>query len=287
MSKWNMEVQDVYGKAALKVEGSKAGVKILVKDKDKNEIERRVVVTEFPEYLKTGTWFLRMNMQLTEIKSATPLNGDYTCKFVGFAHRDGEAVAPKNEKAYWADEETKPFFTMLWRVVEGDYAGATITYKVQYDYFIPAMEVINDKPYQVVRVKWFSKKPSKHSKAINGFLDALGLAEKPLQWSDNILPALQKRALDATKNGKLAVIKMEDGYARSISPVGSVLDANEFDLEGFSDPVDQTAMADKGFEETIASPVVEPDPFADDEPSTVDDTDDLPWEDAPADEFPS
>lgn len=294
MSEYSRVVKSdsVWATCAVKLHEGKAYVVAIMKDAQGNPLPERKLVIEpgkdhsgFPEFLNTGKWLMGFNASLTEVKSAKPYEGKFICKFMDFAHEKDQKPAPKTKPNRFNPEKPQTVYTILCEVDEGDYKNATIPFEIDYSYFVPQQIVWNGKPVTVVGIKMpKGDQSSRHAKASNGFDMALGLLEKPMKWSDNILPGLYDRAIAATKAGKRMLVTVEDGYGKAIQPVtAETPNPNDFDLEGFG----ETTPAPK-FEESVAKPVEEPDPFAEDEPaSSKDDSDDLPWEDAPSDDgFP-
>lgn len=282
MSAFNYLVKntDAWGTAAVKIHEGKAYVQIVFKDQNNNDLPLQKLTFEkdkYPEYLATGKWKLCCNQQKTEIKNAKPLEGKFICKFVEISHEKDQPPKVKSRPDNFRKEGVFLFYTLVWEVVKGDFIGAKITFEVDYTYLVPLAVDWNGKLVTAVGVKYVKgDKSSRHAKATKGFIDALGLFdETPMAYSDNVLPALDKRAKKATLDGKLAEIVVENGYGKSINPVSTSPDLNDFDLSGFDVPAAPSTSND------FPVPVSEPDPFADEQNVVVpQDNDELPWEDA-------
>lgn len=287
----------VWATCAVKVVDSKAYIIAIMKDAQGNPLpERKLVIASdnYPKFLNTGKWLMSFNASLTEVKSAKPYEGKFVGKFLDFAHEKDQKPSPKTKPNRFNPDKPQQVYTILWEVDDGNYKGATVPFEIDYSYFVPQQIVWNDKPVTVVGIKMpKGDQSSRHAKASFGFDMALGLLDRPMKWSDNILPGLYDRAIAATKAGKRALITVEDGYGKAIQPTtAETPNPDEFDLEGFAE-----TNSIPSFEPADISqlPMVEPDPFADiddDNAASLDsseDVDDLPWEDAPAyeDEFPN
>lgn len=185
----------------------------------------------------SGEWMFAMNAKKDTIYSMIPAEGAFKAKFDSFAtgkdeklpqphHITGPATnaqGQKYNKDYWQ-------FTANCRIIDGDYEGFSIPYFLRYDPFFMS----EDEGKQIAGIK-----VTKHGEKLLEFLDTVGVLTEPMPWSDNLLPALQKRILKADRTFTIVVKK---GY------IDSVISEEGVD---FTDPDDADFEEPEKKEETL------------------------------------
>ena len=185
------------GEARLQINKSKGQVRIVMDGKayivDKDECPEVV-----QSWLKSGvpntTFFV--SLKADEAENVTGIFGIYPFNYpalVGkvksFAAPEGEAPTPKtNEK--WGYK----YFTVLIEIESPkEFAGMIAPATFRY-HFKPMEQEIKGKTYTVVGI---GHPKSKYTPVLMEFLEIHKVTDTPMKFTDNLLPALQKRVLSA------------------------------------------------------------------------------------------
>jgi len=200
-------------KVGFNPDGSKCKVTFVKKLENGEEEEgKKFVVSQFPVYLKSGRWYVRMSSDEDEILSASPSKGMFTVKVAEFPAPKGEEPTPKTkESVYDGKAYVYQHFNVLLDILKPDeFKGATLLLNLRYHFDEDVAEV-NGKEQPIVAI---SHPQSKYTNMLLEFLEATGVTEKgPMPFKANILPLLQKRVLNANKTFQVLV---KDGWITSI-----------------------------------------------------------------------
>lgn len=162
-----------------------------------------------PENMRTGKWHVSMNSDGTQVYSISPVTGAFVCKFQRIAAAEGQLPAPKHYSTQFKNEDGSigvseyDAFTVILEILEPkEHAGLTLPYFLRY-YF-----------GEVEGSVAFIKPKSKYSVQLYDFLQAAGAFLKgEMAWSENILPALEKRLQES---GKRFHVTIKEGLINSI-----------------------------------------------------------------------
>jgi hypothetical protein len=172
--------------------------------------DKKYVIREWPEWVNSktfndvGEWMVRMNGEKTKIYSLYPF------KAIGVKGKV-QGLAAQKDKPPVPTKKTSQFgeyfqFTVLIDISEGPAKGATVPYTLRYN-FGP------DEDGNTAYTHWGQN--SVHSPRLDEFLTISGAWDLgPIEFSDNILPVLQKRMLKADKE---LVFQIKDGWIVSDS----------------------------------------------------------------------
>jgi len=200
---------------------TKAGVnkvKVVLDDKE-------YFITDYPDYLTSGDWNIRLSENKDKVLSAYPANGMLKVKVSKFAAKDGEEPAPKTKVT---DEYSYQYFVVILEVVSPtQYKGVEIPLMLRY-HFDSFTETHGGKEVEVVEI---TKPRSKYTPLLMDFCDASGVWEKgPMQYKANILPTLAKRIANA---GKTFQVVLKDGWVTTV--FASMEDETDFGEEADDD----------------------------------------------------
>lgn len=208
--------QSLKGKA--KVQKGKANGKEVfgVTFEDNTDVTYTILRANAPPYAVAGIFYVRLSQDKTKIESMSPLNGSFRVKTNSFISKEGEEPAPYvvvNQKYQTSSEK----FNVLLDIVGPKYAGMTVLMILPYYWFDVVKEKVQGEMRDVLALVE-PKKASPGFKILSGYLQVSGAWDKgPIQFSDNVLPKLQKRILQADKefdvvlgNGFVDTIVLED-----------------------------------------------------------------------------
>ncbi len=199
-----------YGAGSVKI--SKTAVRIVLDDDPDSVYE--FSLKDAPENAKAGHWWIGMSADGERLWSISPINSAAKLAFEGFSKTEGQLPAPKHIVKEGTDPKTgSPYkseydqFTALFKIVgsdDPDEVGMIVTYTLRYYFFNNDGQVGLDKPR------------SKYTVQLADFLDASGATQTEMNYSENILPALERRILEA---GRLYNAIIKEGRIDSLSPI--------------------------------------------------------------------
>jgi hypothetical protein len=162
-----------------------------------------ILPDDAPKGLKDLKYNITMSQENDRIRYVKPVDGTYLCKFKEFAHKEGEQPIFKVvEPTKWAGRHLE--FTMVLKIVKGDYEGLDITRNLWYVF----------ERWENTDEIQFGGKGSKNLE--DAFISlGLDLSVDAPPYSENILPALQDILL---KKDKTALAIVEKGFCKRIEP---------------------------------------------------------------------
>lgn len=198
------------GEAVVRVGESK--VKVVFTDENGQEDSYILKKENCPDNVRAGKWMVTLSGNKDKMFSIWPIKGAFTVRFVGMAHAEGSLPAPKLIRRPFVDKKTGQSgvseylaFTMLFEITEGPNKGMQISKFLRYYFGESEGKVI------------FIKPKSDYCTELMNYLEALGVFKYgEMEYSENILPALEKRIKKA--NHKLLAV-MNKGYMDSISEI--------------------------------------------------------------------
>lgn len=186
------------GLAKVLVYEGKNQVALLFKAEPDNKIF--VKKSSCPEDIRTGTWFVTMDEDQTEVRYIAPWVGQYKVRFKEFLKGpdDKEPTPQTKEREYEDDKgkkrsyEVTQFVAML-EVTEGDAAGLTVPLYLSYNF----TDIEVDDGTAVVG---YSHPKSKYTAQLMEFMEITGAWDKgAMKYQENVLPAFEKRMQKAGK----------------------------------------------------------------------------------------
>ena len=199
--------------AKVQVNGAKSKAKVTPKGEDSFVIE----MSDAPENMPSGKWMLRINDD-NEVTDWRPLSGMYRGKTKGFVSKSDEEPAPQTKHVEYTDKGGKAhkydyqYFMVLIEITEGEAKGAVLAHKLRYK-FAEVKEEVGGKERSAVGIIGHGK----YTEALEDYLSVSGGADKPMPWSDNILPTLEKRILRADKEFAFVV---KEGWINTFLDTG-------------------------------------------------------------------
>jgi hypothetical protein len=193
------EVETTYDRGELgeaQVRGDKKTVKLRFEKTGHVFSFRR---TKKTAKLRPGRWYVQMSSGNDEVFSFHPWSGHFVGKVQGFSSKDGESPTPKLKKVdFYKDsgEHVKysyTYFVVLIEITEPKkYAGLVVPMRLNYNFR-------EAKDEQGRSITGLASKGSRTAE-LREFLSISGADTKPLKWSDNVLPPIEKRILRADKS---------------------------------------------------------------------------------------
>jgi len=221
------------GIATIALNKDRSKVKVTIKSKEGEESS--YILTEFPQYLENGTWYVRLNQDKDKFLSAYPANGMLTVKVNKFPAPEGEEPTPKLKEAnYEGKAYSYQQFTVLLDVVSPEkLKGVTLPLTLRY-HFDEMTEEIKGKPEQVVA---YSHPNSKYTSLLMDFCDAVGFWDKgPMPFKPNILPAMQRRVL---ANDRKFQVVIKDGWVVTIFAIDNPDEDTKEEESAFAPDVEE------------------------------------------------
>lgn len=221
-------------------------VGVIFSEENKNDFAgKRYKVGEWPDYMtpKLVTdgreYYVRLGNDGKTIFSISPQVGVFTGICQGFAAKADTAPAPKEKTGKYGAYLQ---FTALMEIVDGDPAclGMIVPYFLRYNFG-------EDEDGNVMYTHWDGDNAI-HSPKLDEFLSITGAwADGPIQFTDNILPVLQKRIL--RQNMKFQFV-MKNGWIDSLVELMQPR-VTEVSDPAWEDTADETAPWDE--DETVAT----------------------------------
>jgi len=192
------------------VENGKVKFMFREQDKDGNFGETLKLIIKEEDchpVAKTGTWACNLSTNQDRIYNLRPINGVIPAKFKEFRSRKDEAPTPQMTGGKFPHLVFRPVFELIRPEVEG------MLVEYQWGLSYNFQEFPNEeagKPSIVGYSKDITK--SEPTQALNEFMEVCGIWERgPMAWQDNLLPKIQKRALDADA-AKTFQVSLKNGY---------------------------------------------------------------------------
>lgn len=150
---------------------------------------------------KLGIWAATLSTNKDKLFSVRPLSGMFDGRFKEFSAPKDEPPAPKMSggKPEWQHLIFNPLFVLT----SPDVAGMIVKYQWGLDYAF--VDFVNDTGDHIVGYgKQLDK--STHMQKVDEFMTLTGIWDHgALRWKDNILPDMQKRAIEANKSLRIIV----------------------------------------------------------------------------------
>ena len=207
-------------------QGEKGKAQVRIKDKtvfvrfDKSENVHKFKRTRDIAKLKPGTWYVQLSGDETEIYSFRPFAGNFKGKVTEFVAKDGEEPRPKvrEYKNKEGHDYTITTFTVLVDVLEPEKSvGISIPMTLRYN-FREAMD--GDKSVVGLPDR------GRHSKFLEEFCDLAGVWSRgPIKYSDNVLPEVEKRVLQADKSFMFII---KDGWVDTLYEVDEPVEEDDW-----------------------------------------------------------
>lgn len=162
---------------------------------------------ECPESVKTGRFFVSLSGKGDSVYSIRPVVGTFIVKFQKWARRENTPATPKEVVGKFGAYSV---MTALLKIVKGDQKGMEIPLGLAYKFV--------DDGSGNVAIPTSEKSGTAAEKLIN-FLEATGVLDEVLPYTDNILPMLEKKI---TKKDQPFSVVMKEGWVDYISSLEGV-----------------------------------------------------------------
>lgn len=226
-----------------------------------------------PDYVQNGTFYVNLSPDKKSINSMRAVSGQFRGKCTEFVSRKDEPPVP-NTKTIQSSRGTFEVvqFGVIITITKGKYKGMDYFLSLNYD-FVPAMVEYPSGSGTMREVAGLRKSKSRYVEMLDNFIMATkAVVKSPIPWSDNILPTMQKRVLQADAEFDFIV---KDGWISTIIPP----DLNEdVEAEDWGDEAETVPQ-----EEDVSVPQDDwgdPDEedFDDGDTETSGDDSDAPWD---------
>lgn len=192
---------------------------------------------------KTGVWAANLSTNKDKLFSLRPLSGMYDGKFKEFLAPKDEPPAPKMSGG--KPEYQHLIFNPLFVLTSPDVEGMIVKYQWGLDYaFVDWVDAEGN--HIVGYGKQLEK--STHMQKVDEFMTLTGIWDRgAMKWQENILPMMQKRALDADK--PLRIIVKDSFVDTLMADQSSNFDENEDDKlsnDGVEEQQYRTAEGETG-----------------------------------------
>lgn len=199
-----------------------------------------------PEYVQKGIFHVSMDSDRTQIFNMRPGTGMFTVKVQKFVANEDQPPTPKTKEYTGTNGKfTIQSFAVILEITDGDYKGMEILYNLRYS----VSEEIPMYDWVEMKVKGKEKRVLAHPNSRSKYLAQLiefenvtGVWEKgPIfftpTYSDNVLPVLEKRILEADREFNVV---LKDGWVDTIYQEMQ----DDFEDEEFSDEPEEDLPED-------------------------------------------
>ena len=221
-------------KVGLNPDRSKAQIDFYKKEGNNEVHIKRIVVSTFPDYLKTGRWYVRMSSDDKEVLSANPQKGMFTVRVNKFVAPENEEPTPKSKEGNYNGKPYtyQEFYVWLETLKPDSFQGMPLFLTLRYNF---DGEYIDMKGKQV-EVVGYSHPQSASTGMLMDFCDATGVWEKgPMPYQANILPVMAKRIAHANKTFQIVY---DEGWPKTIFSMDTEEDEPDKDDIKFEDSSD-------------------------------------------------
>lgn len=163
-----------------------------------------------------GVGFCEVSENGQYFYSMRPMKGLFDGMCVGLAAPDDGEPTPSTKDSRWGG--TYQTFIALLQIREGKYQGATYPYMVSYKF--ENADGVAALPGQ--------RGKSRYTDQLEDFMYAVGAWEKPLEWSENMLPEIDRRIKNSARHFKFSV---KDGYVDQLIDVEITEEPEEVDWD--------------------------------------------------------
>jgi len=194
----------VRGKAKVLISPDQKRVKVVM---DGGE-QYIFAMEDCPDTVRPGTWIVVMNKAKDRLFRLSPVGGIHTAVFHDIVRQEGNPPIPQTFSGKTRDG--RPFsylyFRPLFLITEGEAAGLTVGYRWGLHYLFDSFT--DDQGREVAG--YSAALTSKHVQELHRFLTAVGVFDDgPLPFKANLLPVIWRRARQANKLVRIAVV---DGF---------------------------------------------------------------------------
>ena len=227
------------GVANVQVDVNKELVRISFIDGDDEGTTFKIDLENAPESIKTGRFFVSLSGKGDSVYSVRPAVGTFIVQFVKWARKENTPPTPKEIIGKFGAYSV---MTALLKIVKGDFKNMEIPLSLAYKFC--------DDGSGNVAIPTSDKSGTAAERLIN-FLEACGVLDEVLPFTDNVLPMLEKKIL---KKALPFSVVVKGGFVDYISSLeGVTIEADSED-----DPEETIAPDDDNLEEDEHAPDPEP-----------------------------
>jgi hypothetical protein len=213
------------GSANIVVNAEKELVRVSFVDGDNEGETFKIDLDNCPESVKTGRFFASLSGKGDSLYSIRPVVGTFIVKFTRWARPENTVATPKEMVGKFGPYQS---MTALLRIFKGDNAGMEIPLFLNYKFV--------DDGAGNAAIPTSEKSGTAAERLIN-FLEATGVLDDVIPYTDNLLPTLEKKIL---KKNQSFSVHVKEGFVDFISSLEGVSvdpDPDEPD-EDTTDPED-------------------------------------------------
>lgn len=194
----------IYGQAEIRLTKKTVQVKMDKRSGGKSyEVDR----DEAPDNVQAGKWCVALNQDGTTLYSVRPISGTFLAKLEKFSAAEGADPVPVWETPTYKDKngtrrEGQP----------QQYFGVILRTREDYEYYVKFPYRFDETKEGNVTITY--RKLGKRIENLLDFLKFAGVVDKPVPYSENILPTLEEMILDEDQE---FLIKVENGWVTSFS----------------------------------------------------------------------
>jgi hypothetical protein len=191
-------------------------VKFMFREQDKDgnfgeTLKLKVKVEDCHPVALVGTWACNLSSNKDRLYNVRPIQGVFPAHFKEFRAPKDEQPSPKMSSG--KPEFQHLVFRPLFELTRDDVKGMLVEYQWGLDYNFTLFPDVADG-----KIAGYSKSLDKstHTQKLNEFMEACGIWDRgAMKWQENLLPTMQKRALDANKQ---VLIHVEKGSIKALIP---------------------------------------------------------------------
>jgi hypothetical protein len=244
------------GRAKVSTQKDKKGnvtkVKVAFIDEDGNPADSFIIPIddcseEVKGYIQSGEFKVRLGKDGKSLIAMSPWSGMFRVHTIGFAHQKDKPPVPMVKTGKTGDQSwSYQYFMPLLEIAEGDCKGMVVSYFLKY--LFEGVEIEFNGKKGVAAQFAHPKSPS--YPVLVEYCETTGITDAPIPWSDNILPALEKRILRKDNHFTILVKKgfVDSLYEESnLKPDNEPLPDDPFDQDDAKETAAE-ATEDKTFE---------------------------------------
>src|SRR3990167_3791840 len=178
-----------------------------------NEKRFKISTDSVPEFMlgekfpTSGKFWVKLGRDNDEIQSISPVEGNYQIKFFKFSARKDEDPVPQKQKSSYNDSY---YFTFMpiHRITRGTLKGCEIAVFLPYRFAeVDGGEVV---------LVGSDKDNATAVHRLEQWIEATGLVDKRIKYTDNLLPKFQKLALELDKEFN---VSLRNGKVEYFAPI--------------------------------------------------------------------
>jgi len=198
------------------VEVADGKVKFMFREQDKDgnfgeTLKLLVKVEDCHPVALVGTWACNLSSNKDRLYNVRPIQGVFPAHFKEFRAPKDEQPLPKMSSG--KIEFQHLIFRPLFELTRDDVKGMLVEYQWGLDYNFTEFDDAEGN-----KIVGYSKSLDKstHTQKLNEFMESVGIWDRgAMKWQENLLPIMQRRALDANKK---LLVHIKNGNIENLIP---------------------------------------------------------------------